>query len=399
VKPPANSTVESVGRHVDLIQHLLNQGWDDILRHVADPEFNSESLWSFLQTHRLQNFVAPLVRRPGLRKALPVRLRRRIVRRLGRAADRQEPLFAALANANAALHTVGVRSLLLKGFALANRFYPDPIERHQTDIDLLVSKEQLSLAVERLQSQGFALKRNRTTVRADRLRTEHAVGLTRDGVELDLHWRLRVAPAYAIDYRYVWASARQFEMRGESFETIADDVTLALLLLSVVHDLGRGAIRMKHIVDVHKILAHRETTMDWPAFWQDRAAENTISPIANGLALCALLLPDANHMAWAARALEAQPVPIRVRDQEHALSLLTQQPGSVAAAFWFAQVYRGWTLGNAAWLLRRNIPRPSRLPVACWRTARFLARAACWSATSFIQRLVERRSTMSDPNS
>ena len=381
--------VESIRPHVDLIHAMLDQRWPAVRRHVADTALDSEGLWSFLSTHRLQNFAAPLVHRPGLRKALPVQLRRRITRRLRRAVEKQESLFMALDDATGALRIVGVRSLLLKGFALANRFYGDPIERHQTDIDLLISRDQIPLAVEQLQRRGFALKRNRKTIQADRLRTEHAVGLTRDGVEIDLHWRLRVAPAYAIDYCKVWATTRQFEMRGKSFETLADDFMLTLLLLSMVHDLGRGAIRMKHVVDVHKIIEHGSTTIDWPAFWRNRVSENTLSPVANGLALCAQLLPNTDRIACAARTLVSQPASICVRDSRHALSLVCQQPGSVPAALWFAKVYCSWTARDAAWLIQRNIPRPSRFPVACWRTVRFLARAVRWSATSVFQRLAD----------
>ncbi|MHB8879835.1 MAG: nucleotidyltransferase family protein, partial [Myxococcaceae bacterium] len=56
------------------------------------------------------------------------------------------------------LQAVGVRPVLLKGFALASRIYPDPFLRPTSDVDLLLAPEELELACSVMPSLGLSPK-------------------------------------------------------------------------------------------------------------------------------------------------------------------------------------------------------------------------------------------------
>jgi hypothetical protein len=53
------------------------------------------------------------------------------------------------------LTSAGIPSMLLKGHALAERLYADPLERLSVDIDLLVHRESMQPVHEALQSRGY----------------------------------------------------------------------------------------------------------------------------------------------------------------------------------------------------------------------------------------------------
>jgi len=102
-----------------------------------------------------------------------------------------------------------------------------------------------------LEGEGYTLKGGRRRVSNHRLHTNHAVELRRQPFKLDLHWHLRNVPAYRVDMQNVWAERVVEELAGRHMHVMSDEHSLLLLLLSVVDDIARCKLRLKHLLDLH----------------------------------------------------------------------------------------------------------------------------------------------------
>jgi hypothetical protein len=107
--------------------------------------------------HLLAAYVTPFFRHPGI----PAPVQACLARMLGANARRNAILMQEVAPLMQGLQATGIRSMLLKGGALALSVYPNPALRHFADIDILVDAgnyEQACVVAERL---GFALHGDR----------------------------------------------------------------------------------------------------------------------------------------------------------------------------------------------------------------------------------------------
>jgi hypothetical protein len=84
-------------------------------------------------------------------------LQRRVERRLTFQRMAQSRAPAALDEVLEALGAAGIQAAVLKGPALAERLYPDPLSRLCSDLDILVSPRNLNLATAALQRIGFRI--------------------------------------------------------------------------------------------------------------------------------------------------------------------------------------------------------------------------------------------------
>ncbi|WP_376694391.1 VanZ family protein [Wenzhouxiangella sp. EGI_FJ10409] len=144
----------------------------------------------WLLAHRL----APVVALLGERGAVPGETLSAIAPfadRLGTVPDHQlaeeERVLTALTEATGHL-------LLLKGALLAWRYYPDPRERHRTDLDVLVDQEALDAVRQSLTRLGY---RRSYEVAADAPLTQE-LWIRQEGLQrylVDVHWDLRNHPA------------------------------------------------------------------------------------------------------------------------------------------------------------------------------------------------------------
>jgi hypothetical protein len=157
-----------------------------------------------------------------------------------------------------ALAAGGVRAILLKGAALANRTYPEAALRHCHDIDLLLHPHDLTQAAKLLLAQAFhAAPGEGSDVKAagrNGLRLYHASGLP-----VELHTRLFRHNHYGLSLDDAWQNALPY---GD-----APSVMMLAPEWELVHIVGvmlcaPGRARLTWVCDVHFLLAaHAE--IDW----------------------------------------------------------------------------------------------------------------------------------------
>jgi hypothetical protein len=162
-----------------------------------------------------------------------------------------------------ALAAVGLEPIVLKGAALAYTAYAEPAQRTLSDIDLLLSDDELPLASEVLDEAGF------WTRDGDRLPDHHLqpryFGDGRVGVEL--HGRLLPGHSpYRLPMAALRARARSVEIAGAPARVLApaDSLLLTCVHLAYAHRYRWFALRA--LADVLVLAAGRAGELDWDLF-------------------------------------------------------------------------------------------------------------------------------------
>lgn len=207
---------------------------------------------------------------------------------------------ADLADCLNVLERHGYRPLVLKGAFLARHAWPDPAERPMRDIDLLLPRDQVLAAYQRLQEAGYTMLSQPTVPLADHARLElhmPPLALPR-GTCLELHGRLSELDG-KLEYRTpagdeAGVIARAITIDGVRYPAPTD--MLAHLVIHAVygHRLDCGPAVLGDV----RWLAARHP-IDWADFW--RSAD------ANGWADGARLILALVRRYHGASALPAHP--------------------------------------------------------------------------------------------
>jgi len=264
-----------------------------------------------------------------------------------------------------AMAGAGIPVLILKGAVLAQRLYGGLDRRPQYDLDVLVTRTAARDARRVMLEVGYKPVR----------RYQHAASLRRPPVEVDLHWALRSAPAYAIDHGQVWKDAVPVVLDDVHARTLSDEHLLLLLSSSVVEDTGLGATRLKQLCDVWLLVRELDARFDWDAWFQARQPEHLEAVAANGFALTLEVLETHKDAPRLSQALEARSDLLCVKGRQQAKALLAAPRGDAANSAWFNRVYPGSPLVYRTHSFVAGLPasvrdvRPSRY-VPLWRRPR-----------------------------
>ena len=160
-------------------------------------------------------------------------------------------LFAHLLNVQdemlSVLSAAGIKAAILKG-AAAGMLYPDPALRSYGDIDFMVSPDDLGYARSALLAAGF-------TGEDDEGASDHHVGLVKDGVHLELHWRPNGIPQGAgkerLDtlFQEALAHTETATVQGHEFPVFPTMINGVVLLLHARKHLAHGGLGFRQVID------------------------------------------------------------------------------------------------------------------------------------------------------
>ena len=194
----------------------------------------------------------------------------------------------AIADIQPALDQEGISWRLIKGPRLQHDYY-GKLKREYFDLDIVVPKEQFTRARRVLARLGWSPhKRGFIPLRLVRA-FEHGLGLKRGQALVDLHWSLRVRPAYRIDEHRVFAPARTLDYAGVTVPVLDSEYDLTLCLLSIAHGIERDRVVLRDAIDLYLILRSVDATICWGSFFRERHREGT-------KLICVSLL--ANAVSW-----------------------------------------------------------------------------------------------------
>ncbi len=157
----------------------------------------------------------------------------------------------------------GVEPILLKGYGLAKRLYPDPLMRPTSDVDLLADSDQYLDAEQALLDIG--LRPARLEPPEDAKKDHHAPNFwghekwfSGDVGLVELHWRPLSGFGTAIGAVGAFARRRGSELEGRRvYYLSAEDELVYLAAHASKHLLGR----LSWLYDI-KLLIHKESQID-----------------------------------------------------------------------------------------------------------------------------------------
>ncbi len=201
-----------------------------------------------------------------------------------------------------AFQTGGVRTLILRGPALAWLLYPDPALRPSSDLDLLVLPEQMIQARAILEGLGYKCLSKRFEVAREFFREEDFIHMKnpRDNVLVDLHWvHWELHPFFGsshdIGIEDLFVRARKIELQSLKFETLhpVDDLIHAAIHLVMIHSRD---MRFIWINDIALLARHLHTPEDWELLRERCVAWRARLAVENSLKMaqfwCGLKVPD-----------------------------------------------------------------------------------------------------------
>jgi hypothetical protein len=183
----------------------------------------------------------------------------------------------------AALESAGVRTILLKGPALARRLYDDGAPRPYADIDLLVAQEDAEAAGAVIAGLGFHV--------ADASARQATVWMRRaDGATVDLHTSLIGIGGPASD---VWtalqADTERMLVGGREVEVLG---AAGLALHVGLHAAEHGLQGEKALSDLERAVERTPTSV-----WEEAAALADLLDAASAFATGLRLVPSGRALA------------------------------------------------------------------------------------------------------
>jgi hypothetical protein len=165
----------------------------------------------------------------------------------------------------AALEQAGIQPLLLKGQALADLLYDDPLIRPASDIDLLIWRDEVEIAQEALAAIDYAPQSRQWLNR--QLAHGYHISLGREvwsgrAVLLELHWDLGGRNLFGYDLA-AWRSRSQpFVLSGAPAPLQRFSPEDQLLHLAL-HMRKHRYVGLRWLVDVAELLRRFQATLDW----------------------------------------------------------------------------------------------------------------------------------------
>jgi putative nucleotidyltransferase-like protein len=232
----------------------------DRLRIIIDAGVD----WEVAMRAALRHGVMPAVYRaliPALAARLPASVHERMRREVHGNAVRNRHLAVEMLRLCRLLEKHDVHALALKGPALAAGSYGDLTLRQFTDLDLLVSQNDLSATFAALAGEGF---RTRMPLRIASKRSsgwEMTFARESDLFALDLHWRLlpRYFP-FAPEGSELWERAVEVDLGPGRVSTLGPE---DLMLFLCAHGAKHGWQTLSGVCDVAQ--AARTHQYDWEA--------------------------------------------------------------------------------------------------------------------------------------
>ncbi|MFZ1742293.1 MAG: nucleotidyltransferase family protein [Pontixanthobacter sp.] len=221
------------------------------------PELDWEKFQFLVTRHR----VAALIH-AGLAKSTqispPAKLREHFAHATSKNAQEYLRAVKVAGRLTTALQDAGIACSLLKGVAVAARYYEQPSQREMIDIDLLVAAERFEDAQAIVAAQGFELfcpnfaMSNAVRDSYKVLNNAFAFVRREDGLQIDLHWRMVQNPALLPWLETNWP---QLVMLDHSMPIAVPALRPAPHFLFITaHGAKSGWVRLKWLVDVDRVV-------------------------------------------------------------------------------------------------------------------------------------------------
>lgn len=212
----------------------------------------------------------------------------------------------------AALAGAAIQPLVLKGQALGDLLYGDPLLRPSTDIDLLVRSDEIDAAQQALASVGYAPQSD-AWLAFQRAHSYH-ISLWREAlpgqpVLLELHWDLGPRQLFTYDLPSWRRRAQPFQLAGSAaaLQRFSPDEQVLHLAL---HMRKHRYVGLRWLVDVAHLLRRFEAALDWPYLVESAGQAGLRTLLYTSVVLASQLLAAPAPQRW---LQQLAPAPARRR--------------------------------------------------------------------------------------
>jgi Uncharacterised nucleotidyltransferase len=220
--------------HDRQLEHL--RGALDPAAEVGEPVYPS----ALLRAAEYHNVVVHLL---AAQQEGRLRLREGSRERANRLAGRRAIFARVLRRELPALVAIleracGAEPVLIKGPAVADRYYADPALRQFVDLDLLVPRASLAAGAAAMEGEGFTVEGEFRRGYAERYGHDlHAGRRGPPRIDVDLHWRVGDDPAVsALDHAWASAGGERLTVEGASVAVPPGPRQLLILAVHLLRD-------------------------------------------------------------------------------------------------------------------------------------------------------------------
>jgi hypothetical protein len=210
------------------------------------------------ERHGLSGLLVDALARNTLPLRIPEPVQATLRAQARNAAAHAIKLHRLLVDALALLDARGVAPVLMKGWGLGKRYWPDPLLRPASDVDLLVGPEQLD-GVERVMGK-LGLTRFEDAGEDDVFAHHHHLSFSGPRGLVEVHFRLLAGFGGAtLGDAAVFSRCRPAEVEGHPVRYLAVEDELVYLASHAAQHLF---LRLSWLHDL-KLLIARESHLDW----------------------------------------------------------------------------------------------------------------------------------------
>lgn len=219
----------------------------------------SSLVWDHLRTFTMKNNLATPVYM-GSQKELapedrnrPQMLEIRLVAKMNRLQSQRR--IQALAEIAHAFHQADIPMLSFKGPLLSEELYGSPEIRNSCDLDILVAEERLLESCQLLQKLEYeevlSVWEKTPKRRAFHQRSKQQMHriFRKDGVTVELHWR--ISYRYSISFDTLYQTRRCRSLLGQPVDTLSHSENLCYL---IAHGAGHGFRQLRWLIEIYLLL-------------------------------------------------------------------------------------------------------------------------------------------------
>jgi len=191
----------------------------------------------------------------------------------------------------------GIPTIVLKGTALAETVYDNPVFRHCHDIDILIGDEDMSRAASLLPALGFSAFNQRPEPKSYHFKLEHQSGLP-----LELHTRLFQIPYHNTLLTEMWKRSHSELIVGVPARTLAASDALLHVCGHAFYSEKRESLRW--VTDAW-FLIDRRRDLDWDLLLECTRRTRLLLPLSVTLGYLAESLNAAIPSTFLSRLFDA----------------------------------------------------------------------------------------------
>jgi len=153
---------------------------------------------------------------------------------------------------------------VVKGFAVAHIYYPDPALRPMDDVDILVPRDQATSSIDWFFEHGWhsLYGKTRDNIVTYSVRKEHSVDMRHEsGHSVDLHWQILNFPLPPNLVQDIWDALQPVTIGDVTTQTLCP--TDHLLHICAHGNAWNAVPPLRWIVDAHLILKKDAAIIDW----------------------------------------------------------------------------------------------------------------------------------------